>query len=171
MRKSDIKDFVQCILLPLFVGGLAALFTMNSMQQFQSMEKPPLSPPAILFPIVWTLLYVLMGIASYLIFKADASGTDKEKALRTYGVSLIFNFLWPIFFFRYELYLFSFLWILLLWGIILILLQAVFPIILILRVHLWQSIHDSLSFVGNLCRLFKYGNLSVKPMKEQSLIR
>ena len=120
MRKSDIKDFVQCILLPLFVGGLAALFTMNSMQQFQSMEKPPLSPPAILFPIVWTLLYVLMGIASYLIFKADASGTDKEKALRTYGVSLIFNFLWPIFFFRYELYLFSFLWILLLWGIILI---------------------------------------------------
>lgn len=120
MRKSDIKDFVQCILLPLFVGGLAALFTMNSMQQFQSLEKPPLSPPAILFPIVWTLLYVLMGIASYLIFKADASGTDKEKALRTYGVSLIFNFLWPIFFFRYELYLFSFLWILLLWGIILI---------------------------------------------------
>ena len=120
MRKSDIKDFVQCILLPLFVGGLAALFTMNSMQQFQSLVKPPLSPPAILFPIVWTLLYVLMGIASYLIFKADASGTDKEKALRTYGVSLIFNFLWPIFFFRYELYLFSFLWILLLWGIILI---------------------------------------------------
>ncbi len=120
MKKQKIKNLAQCLFLPLLTGGLAAFFTNDSMKKFEEMMKPPLTPPGYLFPIVWTGLYILMGIASYLVFTADAKGDDKEKALRLYGLQLAVNFLWPILFFRFSLYLFAFFWILLLWGMILV---------------------------------------------------
>lgn len=86
---------------------------------FEQLNKPPLSPPGFLFPIVWTILYTLMGIASYLIFSANANREDINNALTVYALQLAVNFFWSIFFFNLRWYLFSFFWLILLWVLIL----------------------------------------------------
>ncbi len=114
--KIQWRNLITCIAIPLAVGSLSALLTRNSMESFNSITKPALAPPGWLFPVVWTILYVLMGIASYLVL---TSGKPNEKALTTYGIQLIFNFFWSIIFFNLELYLFAFIWLVLLWLLIL----------------------------------------------------
>lgn len=113
------KKLLVCVLIPLLVGGLSALITMGSMENFSSLNKPPLSPPGWLFPVVWTILFVLMGIASYIVLERG-SFAEARTALFFYGVQLFFNFFWSIFFFNFELYYFSFLWLLALWVLIII---------------------------------------------------
>ena len=103
--KIQWKKLILCIAIPLAVGGVSALLTRGGMETFQALNKPPLAPPAWLFPVAWTVLYILMGIASYLVF---TSGKPNKLALALYGVQLIFNFFWPIIFFGLERYLFSF---------------------------------------------------------------
>ena len=78
---------------------------MGSMDSYGTLTKPPLSPPGALFPIVWTILYVLMGVAAYFIYTSHSP--DKRRALTLYGVQLGLNFLWPILFFCFHAYLFS----------------------------------------------------------------
>lgn len=87
------------------------------METFEAISKPALAPPGFLFPAVWTILYILMGIASYLVL---TSGRPNDTALTVYGIQLAFNFFWPIIFFNLGLYLFAFLWLVLLWLLILI---------------------------------------------------
>ena len=118
--KIDKKRLIICLAIPLVVGGAAGLLTMNSMEAFEALNQPPLSPPGWLFPVVWTVLYVLMGIASYLVSVSDAPQEEKARALWTYGIQLAFNFLWPIAFFNLKWYLFAFLWLVILWILILI---------------------------------------------------
>ena len=118
--KIDKKLLVKCIAFPLLVGGVAALLTSGSMKSFEILNKPPLSPPGWLFPVVWTILYTLMGVASYLILTADAEKQEKSKALSVYIYQLIVNFLWPTIFFNFQWFLFAFLWLVLLWVLILI---------------------------------------------------
>ena len=118
--KIDKKRLIICLAIPLVVGGAAGLLTMNSMEAFEALNQPPLSPPGWLFPVVWTVLYVLMGIASYLVSVSDAPQEAKARALWTYGIQLAFNFLWPIAFFNLKWYLFAFLWLVILWILILI---------------------------------------------------
>ncbi len=115
--KIQWKKLFLCIVLPLAVGGLSALLTRGSMDTFQTLNKPTLSPPGWLFPIAWTILYTLMGIASYLVL---TSAKPNRAALTVYGIQLVFNFFWPIFFFNLEAYLFSFVWLSILWILILI---------------------------------------------------
>lgn len=115
MKNIQWKKLLLCIAIPLAVGGLAALLTGSSMERFASLKQPPLSPPGWLFPVVWTVLYVLMGIASYLVL---VSGKPNRAALRLYGIQLAVNFLWPLLFFRWELYWFAFAWLVLLWVLI-----------------------------------------------------
>ena len=110
----DWKKLLKFIAVPLIVGGVSALLTMGSMKNFATLNKPPLSPPAWLFPVVWSILYVLMGIAAYLVAESKNSG---GKALLYYGAQLIFNFFWSIIFFNFEAYLFAFIWLLVLWGL------------------------------------------------------
>ena len=112
--------FLKSVALPLSIGLLASLLTRQSMEIFDAVNKPPLSPPASLFPIVWTILYILMGIGAYLVYHSNADSTDIQKALRVYGLQLVVNFLWPTFFFNFQWYLFSFLWLLMLWVLVLI---------------------------------------------------
>lgn len=100
------------IILPLLVGGLSALLSGN----MDLPNSPSITPPSVVFPIVWTILYLLMGISSYLIYESDSP--DKETALRTYGIQLFFNFCWSIVFFRLGWYLFAFFWLLILIGLI-----------------------------------------------------
>ena len=114
--KIQWKKLIACILIPLAVGGLAALSTRGSMEMYQSLNKPALAPPSWLFPAAWTVLYILMGVASYLVLIA---GSANKTALDIYGLQLVFNYLWPIFFFTLGAYLFSFIWLVLLWLLIL----------------------------------------------------
>ena len=117
--KINIKQLLICIAVPLLVGGLSAFLTRDSMTTFSQVIKPPLSPSGILFPIVWTVLYTLMGIASYLIVSSDAAKEDIQNAIFIYVLQLGINFFWSIFFFNFKWYLFSFFWLLLLWAFIL----------------------------------------------------
>ena len=119
MQKKT-KSYIIGILIPVVVGALSALLTRNNMDIYESIAKPDLAPPAILFPIVWTVLYVLMGIGSVIIYNSNADTNDKTRALLFYALQLIFNFFWSILFFRFSLYGFAFLWLLALIGFIVI---------------------------------------------------
>lgn len=114
--KIQWKTLVVCILIPLAVGSLSTLLTRNGMEDFAMVNKPALALPNWLFPIVWTLLYTLIGIASYLIYISER---PNQQALTVYGIQLIVNFFWSIFFFSLQWYLFSFFWLVLLWLLIL----------------------------------------------------
>lgn len=114
--KIQWKNLIICLAAPLAVGILSAFLTRNGMETFHLIAKPPLSPPGWLFPLVWTILYLLMGIASYLVL---ISGKPNDHALATYDIQLIFNFFWSIIFFNLKLYLFAFIWLVLLWLLIL----------------------------------------------------
>lgn len=116
--KINLKQLIICIAIPLLVGGLAAYITRDAMASFGQLNQPPASPPGFLFPIVWTILYTLMGIASYLVLTSDKPKEDINNALFIYGIQLAVNFFWSIFFFRLEWYLFAFFWLLLLWVFI-----------------------------------------------------
>ena len=115
--KIDFKKLIINITVPLGVGALSALISMGSMDSFASLDKPPLSPPAWLFPVVWSILYILMGISSYLITQSGKPARTKT-ALTVYGVQLLFNFMWSIIFFNFEAYLFAFIWLIVLLTLI-----------------------------------------------------
>ena len=117
--KIQWDKLLKSIAVPLAVGGVSALITMDAMKSFGSLNQPPLSPPAWLFPLVWSILYVLMGIASYLVLVSDKPARAKT-ALTVYGVQLFFNFFWSIIFFNFEAYLFAFIWLIILWVLIII---------------------------------------------------
>lgn len=118
--KLNKRLLLVCIAIPLLVGVTASLLTGGGMEVFATIEKPPLSPPGWLFPVVWTILYTLMGISSYLIVTSDAEESVKEGAIRIYGLQLLVNFLWPTFFFNFRWYGFSLFWLLLLWILVLV---------------------------------------------------
>ena len=97
------KYIILNIAISLGIGGLSAFFTMNSMDIYKNINRPKLAPPGYIFPIVWTILYVLMGISSYLIHRSNHK--NKETALIIYYFQLLINFSWPIFFFNYQNFL------------------------------------------------------------------
>lgn len=97
-----------------FVGGL--LGGKSGFASFEALEKPPLTPPGWVFPVVWTILYVLMGIAAYLVW--NSGDLDRGPSLRFYLLQLAVNMLWPLWFFRLEWRLFAFFWILLLLALL-----------------------------------------------------
>ena len=118
--KKNWKLLLICIAIPLAVGALSAWLTRGSMQTFEMVQKPPLSPPGWLFPVVWTILYTLMGIASYLVLTSEASSEQIRRAMIPYIIQLVFNFFWSIIFFNLGRYLLAFFWLIGLWILILI---------------------------------------------------
>lgn len=117
-----------CIVIPLAVGVVSGLLTRNSMETFALVEKPPLAPPGWLFPVVWTILYILMGVSSYIILASDAPQEKISDAIKIYTYQLVVNFLWPTFFFSFGWYFFSFLWLLLLWGLVFLMIRKFYDI-------------------------------------------
>ena len=107
-----MKKLIISLLISLGVGGLSALITSGNMDIYKTLIKPPLAPPSILFPIVWTILYILMGISSYMIYESE--NYEKDDALKIYLLQLVINFIWPIFFFLLKLRLISLIIIILL---------------------------------------------------------
>ena len=122
-KNKNIKDIIIAIVIPLLVGGVSTLLTMKGMDKFKELNQPFLSPPTWLFPIVWTILYIMMGIASYLIYKNKNVFfyEEREKTLLLYVAQLILNFFWSIIFFNMQQFVFAFFWLLLLWVFVLLL--------------------------------------------------
>lgn len=113
--KIDWKKFLPSLAIPLGVGGLSALLS-GGMGDYARLNQPPLSPPGWVFPVVWTILYLLMGYASYRVWVSGKDSTDIKNAQIYYGIQLFLNFLWPIFYFGFQwrigaMVLLIFLWI------------------------------------------------------------
>ncbi len=115
---EKIKSYLIGIVIPVAVGLLSAFLTKDNMNIYDSITRPNLAPPALLFPIAWSILYVLMGISSTMIYRSDADKNSKRRSLLIYGAQLAVNFFWSIIFFNQEAFLFSFIWLLLLLGLI-----------------------------------------------------
>ena len=107
---SKLKIYVQSILIPVALGTVVGFLTAGSMD-YQALQKPAFAPPGFLFPIVWSILYILMGV-SYGIL-SEKSLVDDNTRLLYYG-QLFVNLMWPVAFFVFKWRLFAFIWILLL---------------------------------------------------------
>ena len=118
MKNNWKKRFI-CWVIPLAVGGLAALLS-GGMDSYRVMNQPPLSPPGWVFPVVWTVLYLLMGEASYRVLVSGKDQEQVKRALIVYGVQLFLNFLWPLVFFGGQMYLAAFFILIALWVAIFI---------------------------------------------------
>ena len=117
MQKA--KPYIVSILIALAVGGLSALLTMGNMDIYDQIIKPSFAPPGIVFPIVWAILYVLMGISSARIY-------IKGGNLFYYTIQLILNFFWSIIFFNLNAFLLAFVWLVILWIFILLMIVSFF---------------------------------------------
>jgi len=117
--KRNWKKLLLFLAIPLAVGGLATLIS-GGMSDYRQLNQPPLSPPGWVFPIVWTILYLLMGYASYRVAESDKDQAQIRGALTVYGVQLFLNFLWPILFFALEWRLAAFFLLIGLWIAILL---------------------------------------------------
>ncbi len=106
--KVNLKKLIICLLIPLAVGGLSTLITSGDMKTYGDVIKPPLSPPAIVFPIVWTILYILMGISLYLVVNSDKEYEKKFTAIVIFAIQLLLNFIWSPVFFSARKYLIAF---------------------------------------------------------------
>lgn len=119
MNKHKIKVSVISILIAEAVGGLSAFLTRDSMETYSTaIVQPPLSPPAILFPIVWGILYALMGIGAARIYMTGPSA-DRSKGINLYVAQLVVNFFWSLIFFNAQAFGFAFFWLLFLWVLVL----------------------------------------------------
>lgn len=101
-----------------YIGAIVDLI-INPFMNYQDLNKPPLSPPGIIFPIVWTILYIIMG---YSFYKQD----EQNKTI--YYTQLVVNGLWSIFFFVFKWYLFSFIWIILLIILVIIMIKEFYKV-------------------------------------------
>lgn len=111
MKKIDVKKLIFYILITLIIGSLPAFF-INISAKYKPLIKPPLSPPGILFPIVWSILFILMGISIYRIMMSNDA--KKSEARLIYFIQLIINALWTPIFFGFNQYFLGFLWVLML---------------------------------------------------------
>ena len=107
--KINYKKLIISVIIPLLLGALVGLLS-GSSSGYKSMITPSFAPPGILFPIVWSILYILMGVSDYLVKEK----LNIDKSLRIYNIQLLVNLLWSFIFFTFKLYLLAFLWIILL---------------------------------------------------------
>ena len=129
---KKLKPYIISIAIALAVGGLSAFLTRGNMDLYATINTPALSPPAILFPIVWTILYILMGISAAAIFEKKDTH-DVSGALKTYALQLAVNFFWSIIFFNMRAYLFAFVWL------IVLLLLVIIMIVQFYRIRRWAA--------------------------------
>ncbi len=149
---KKLKPFLVSVVIALAVGGISAAVTSGSMDVYSKINRPPLSPPSILFPIVWTALFTLMGISAALVYRfKDTKHDGVRTALIIYGVNLAVNFIWSLIFFNMQAYLFAFIWIMLLLAVIvamIILFKRISPLAAYLQIPylLWVAFAAYLNF-------------------------
>jgi translocator protein len=118
--KRNLIALALSILIAEGTGFLSGFLARSGPDFYESLKRPAFSPPGWVFPVVWTILYLLMAIAAYRIWLKGKSGEDVKKALTLYAVQLFFNFLWSIIFFRFQLFGLAFLELLILLVFILL---------------------------------------------------
>lgn len=119
MKKINWKTYAFWILITEAVGALSGWLTREGTKIFgETVAQPPLSPPMLVFPIVWGILYALMGISAARIYMAPASA-ERSKGLNLYIAQLVVNFFWSLIFFNAQAYGFAFIWLLVLWALVL----------------------------------------------------
>lgn len=124
MNQSKIKAYFLWILLAEAVGGLAGWLTREDVKIYtDSILQPPLSPPPLVFPVAWTILYALMGIGAARVALAPDS-PQRSRALAVFGLQLGMNFLWSILFFKFQLFGLALVWLIALWCVILWMITA-----------------------------------------------
>ena len=113
--KSKLGTYIISLIISVGTGAVSALLTRGNMDIYNDIRTPPLSPPSFLFPIVWSILYILMGISAAMIYTSENADTSqKNSVLRIYAASLFVNFLWSIVFFNFRAFLTAFIVLLLL---------------------------------------------------------
>ena len=123
--KVNLKKLIINILVPVFLGAIVGFLTSSS-NGYKLLNQPSFAPPGILFPIVWTILYILMGVSSYLI--SESNSVYENKALSIYKLQLVVNLLWSFLFFTFKLYLLSFIWIVLLIILVIVMIKRFYKI-------------------------------------------
>ena len=123
--KINIRKLLLSILIPVLLGGLVGLIT-GAGNNYKNLIQPSFAPPSFLFPIVWTILYTLMGISSYII--SESNSYLSGEALTIYVIQLIVNLLWSIIFFVFNWYFLAFLWILLLIVLVILMIKRFYSI-------------------------------------------
>lgn len=118
MKKIRVGTLIISLLLPLMTGMISAALTTKGMALYGNMKKPPLSPPAWVFPVAWTILYLMMGVSLYFLLVSEADNCEKNRTLLLFGIQLIMNFCWSIIFFNGNMFLLAFIWLLIMWGIV-----------------------------------------------------
>ena len=107
---TKIRPYVGFSALALLVGGLSSMITQGQMEAFSALRQPPLSPPGWVFPVAWTILYLLMGVGMAIVWR-KSDGERRRRAVTLWGVQLAANFLWPLLFFLWQLRLLSLVWL------------------------------------------------------------
>ena len=126
-QKPDFRKLLIAVGSALAVGGLSALLSLSGFSEYGSgTVQPSVAPPAWLFPVVRTVLYILMGVGAYLVH--ITTSPDRKKALIVYAVQLVLNFAWTPIFFSLKAYLLAFIWILLLWVAVLVMTVLFFKV-------------------------------------------
>lgn len=126
MKNIDYKKLIFYIIITILIGVIPSIFVFNDMTMYNELNKPPLSPPGILFPIVWSILYILMGISFYIVMKKETK--LKEEARLIYFIQLIVNALWTPIFFGFKQYFLAFTWILMLIVLVIFMITIFFKI-------------------------------------------
>lgn len=145
-----IIPYIVSVFISVGTGGLSAFLTKDSMSVYSDINRPALSPPGEIFPAVWSILFVLMGIAATLVWCSN--GRTIDSALLFYGAQLVFNFCWSIIFFNFRAFLTAFLWLLILLVLIAITAFKFYRInraagLLMLPYFLWVSFAGYLNFM------------------------
>lgn len=117
MKKMKWMKIV-LIISPILIGICSSILTREMMLEYGSLNKPFLAPPKILFPIAWTILYILMGAAAALIYSKPEMSSYRSIGLTLHVVQLILNFFWSIIFFNMKMYKFAFVWLVILWLVV-----------------------------------------------------
>lgn len=123
--RIDWKKLIIITVITFIVGTFFSFFTMNSMDTFKYLSKP-INVPGVLFPIVWSILYLLMSISCYLIVQSNDK--DKKEGIILYAIQLVINSLWTLIFFGFGAYLLSFIWIIILLIVVIIMLAKFYNI-------------------------------------------
>lgn len=150
MKRKNWKIYGVWIGISLLTGVLSGLLSRGGMAEYaQNTIKPPLTPPAVVFPIVWTLLYILMGIGAARIWLSEPS-VQRSTSLNLFVTQLVVNFFWSIIFFQLRAFDLAFLWLLLLWGLVLwmvLTFRKVDPVAAVLQIPylLWLTLAAYLS--------------------------
>lgn len=126
MKENKLKRYGIAIGIPLLIGFIGSFTTSYGMDTYAILDKPVWTPSGVVFPIVWTILYVLMGISSARIYESNSH--NRDSALMLYGLQLVLNGIWSFLFFGLTWYFFSFVWIVILWFTVFSMVQEFYTI-------------------------------------------